>query len=510
MANDQPASISKQARFIITIAVSLATLMQTLDSTIANVALPHIQGALSSTQEQIAWVLTSYIIATAITTPFTGWISGYIGRKKILLISVSGFIVTSILCGLSNNLIEMILFRFLQGMCGASLIPLSQSVLMSINTKENFGKAISLWAFGATIGVVLGPLVGGYLTENYNWRWIFFINIPIGALALIGISAFLKESETHHKIFDFFGFVLLSVCLAAFQLLLDRGSIKGWFSSNEIIIETLIAGLFFYLFIIHTLTKKETFLNLKLFKDKNFTYGVIIVFMMYAALFSTLALIPSMLQLEMNYPVITTGRISAMQGFGIASSMLVMGYIIKHIDTRYMIVFGLGCVAFSLWQMSHYSLYMTDWSLITPGIIQGIGIGCAYVSLSTIAFAKLSEDLHDEGAAFFNLMRNLGCCLGISIAEACLVHNQQVVHSSLVSHITPYHFSYQWAPAVSHIDIHSQYGLTILNAAATHQAIMLSYIDDFHLLMMMTLCVMPLVLLLKKVKSAQSRRILQE
>ena len=481
------AAISKQTHFIITAAVTLATLMQTLDTTIANVALPHIQGSLSGTQAQMAWVLTSYIIATAITIPFTGWLATCIGRKRVFLFSIAGFVITSVMCGLSEDLPEIVIFRFLQGACGASLMPLSQAVLLSINSKENSGKAMALWGFGATLGSVLGPLIGGYLTENYNWRWIFFINIPIGALAFIGLYFFMSESEKNKKIFDFFGFIMLSFCVGAFQLMLDRGTLKDWFSSTEIIVEALISGLALYLFLVHTLTRKKTFLNLELFKDRNFTLGVILIFIMYVAFFSTLALMPSMIQTELNYPVTTTGMITATQGAGITLSMLVVSRVIKLIDARYVIIIGLSMVAYSLWLMSHYSLIMGPIDLIVPGVIQGFGVGFSYIALTTISFSNLKDELRDEGTAFFNLMRNLGCCLGISIVEACLEHNRQAAHATLVQYISP-----------QLLLTKSKAGIAAINAMITGQATMIAYIDDFYLLVFITLGVFPLILLLQK------------
>ena len=487
MSADVAAPISKQTHFIVTVAVTLATLMQTLDSTIANVALPHIQGALSGTQAQIAWVLTSYIIATAITIPFTGWLATCIGRRRVFLVSIAGFVMTSMMCGLAENLPEIVIFRFLQGMCGASLMPLSQAVLLSINSKENSGKAMALWGFGATIGTVLGPVIGGVLTEDYNWRWIFFINIPIGTIAFIGLYFFMAESSKQAKIFDFFGFILLSLCVGAFQLMLDRGSLKDWFSSTEIIVEALISGLALYLLLVHTMTREKTFINLELFKDRNFTLGVILIFIMYVAFFSTLALMPSMIQTELNYPVTTTGVITATQGAGITLAMLVVSRLIKLLDARYVIIIGLAMVTYSLWLMSHFSLIMEPLDLIVPGVIQGFGVGFAYIALTTISFSNLKDDLRDEGTAFFNLMRNLGCCLGIAIVEACLEHNRQAAHATLVQYISP-----------QLLLTNSKAGIAAINAMITDQATMIAYIDDFYLLVFITLGVFPLILLLKK------------
>src|SRR3984957_2958771 len=258
---------------LVTLSVMAATIMQAIDSTIANVALPHMQGTLSATQDQMSWVLTSYIIASAIMIPLTGWLAGRFGRKLVFLISIVGFTIASALCGMAQSLPEIVLFRLLQGMSGAALVPLSQAVLFDINKPEDFGKAMALWGVGVTMGPILGPALGGWLTENYSWRWVFYINVPIGILAFLGLSAFMPETKKHDNRFDFFGFTTLSLFLGALQLMLDRGQLKDWFSSNEITIEALIGGIAFYLFIVHTLTPPLPFLSPALFTDRNFLTG---------------------------------------------------------------------------------------------------------------------------------------------------------------------------------------------------------------------------------------------
>jgi DHA2 family multidrug resistance protein len=479
----------KSTRAIIIFCVVLATVMQTLDSTIANVALSHIQGSLSCTQEQITWVLTSYIIAAAITIPLAGWLANCFGRKRILLASILGFMLTSVLCGLSENLPEIIIARFLQGVCGAGLIPLSQAVLLSMNTKENYGKAMAIWGFGVTIGPILGPILGGFLTENYNWRWVFYINLPVGLLALCGIYFCLSETKQQKRSFDFFGFISLSIAIGTFQLMLDRGSLQDWFSSTEIMIEALLASVFFYFFIVHTLTHKKPFLDLGLFQDRNYSLAVLLIFIMGIALFASIVLIPVMLQNQFHYPVTTAGVTTAVQGLGTMIAMLVVSRLIKKIDARYVIACGIIMIASALWQMSHYSLLMDREAFFLPGLMQGFGFGLAYISLSAIAFSTLSKVLQDEGAAFFNLMRNLGSSLGISTVETWLVHNTQIVHAALAENITPYHF-HSTATAL---------GLARLNATLNQHATMTAYQDDFYLIMCITLSILPLIFFLRKV-----------
>jgi len=499
MIRETPAKDSLK-HYIITFSVMLATVMQALDSTIANVALPHIQGSLSATQDQMTWVLTSYIVASAIMIPLTGWLAGYIGRKLVFLVSIAGFIISSVLCGIAESLPEMIFFRLLQGISGAALVPLSQAVLFSINTKENYAKAMALWGVGVTMGPILGPVLGGWLTDNYNWRWVFYINVPIGLLALTGLYFFLEETEPRKSPFDFLGFFTLSVSVGALQIMLDRGELLDWFGSIEIIIEAIIAATGFYLFVVHTFTFQHPFVTPQLFKDRNFTISTVLIFVVGITLFATLALLPMMLQNQLNYPVSTAGIVTAPRGAGTMLAMLIVGRILNRIDPRYIIIAGLLIVAFSLWQMTQFSLITESGPIISAGFIQGFGIGLAYIAISTIAFSTVSSTLHNEGTSFFNLMRNLGSSIGISVVETMLIRNTQVVHASLTEHIIPYNVTANPAYIVNHIHLSDPRSIVLLNAMINNQAMMVAYIDDYYLIMLITLSVVPLVFLLRKAK----------
>ncbi|KTD67631.1 multidrug efflux system protein [Legionella santicrucis] len=484
----------------ITFSVMLATIMQSLDSTIANVALPHMQGSLATTQDQMSWVLTSYIVAAAIAIPLTGWLAGYLGRKLVFLTSIAGFTFSSILCGIAGSLPEMVIFRLMQGVFGAALVPLSQSILFDINSKENFGKAMALWGVGVTLGPILGPALGGWLTENYNWRWVFYINVPIGILSFIGLYFFLSETKAQKSRFDFMGFITLSIGVSALQLMLDRGELKDWFSSPEIILETIISGLGFYLFLIHSITYKTPFINLEIFKDRNFVAGNVLIFVLGIVLFATLALIPPLLQNQLNYPVITAGIVTAPRGVGTMVAMILVGKIINQVDPRFLVGAGLLTTAFSLWGMTSYSLYIDSWAIIWVGVVQGFGIGLAYVALSTLTFSTLLGDLRNEGTSLFNLMRNIGSSIGISIVTSLLTSNTQINHGVLASHITPYNIAANPAYFANHIDVSTQTGLVSLNYMLTNQATMIAYIDDFKLMMLITLGVLPLLCFIKKPK----------
>jgi DHA2 family multidrug resistance protein len=500
-----PASPRKRVRYhgLITISVMMATIMQALDSTIANVALPRMQGTLSATQDQMGWVLTSYIVAAAVTIPLTGWLAGEFGRRRVFLISIFLFTLASALCGVADSLPQIVLFRFLQGVGGAALVPLSQAVLFDINPPQDFGRAMSIWGIGVTMGPILGPALGGWLTENYSWRWVFYINLPIGVLTFLGLYFTMPENRNvKSSRFDFLGFATLGLTIAALQVMLDRGQLKDWFSSTEIITEAAVAGLAFYLFLVHTFSHPKPFLNPHLFQDRNFVSSNIFIFMVGVVLFATLALLPPMLQEQMNYPVVLTGLVTAPRGVGTLIGMMVVGRLVTRMDARIIMAGGLLLTAYSLWQMTQFSLLMNSWPVITSGIAQGLGVGLVYVPLSTVAFTTLPAALRNEGTAFFNLLRNVGSSIGISVVEFLLTQNTQRLHASLAEHITPYDATNNTAMAAAHLSTSSLKGLEGLNSVVTNQATMVAYIDDFRLMMVLTIATIPFLFIIKKVRPA--------
>jgi DHA2 family multidrug resistance protein len=500
-----PPAAGKRVRYhgLITASVMMATIMQALDSTIANVALPRMQGSLSATQDQMGWVLTSYIVAAAVTIPLTGWLAGEFGRRRVFLISIFVFTLASALCGLAESLPQIVLFRFLQGVGGAALVPLSQAVLFDINLPKDFGRAMSIWGIGVTMGPILGPALGGWLTENYSWRWVFYINLPIGILTFIGLYFTMPENRNAKSSrFDFLGFATLGIAIAALQVMLDRGQLKDWFSSSEIVIEAAVAGLAFYLFLVHTFSYSKPFVNPHLFQDRNFVASNIFIFLVGVVLFATLALLPPMLQDQMNYPVVLTGLVTAPRGIGTLIGMMVVGRLVTRFDVRIIMAVGLLLTAYSLWQMTQFSLLMNSWPVIISGVAQGLGVGLVYVPLSTVAFTTLSATLRNEGTAFFNLLRNVGSSIGISVVEFLLTQNTQRLHASLAEHVTPYTATNSTALTSAHLSTGSLRGLEALNATVTNQATMIAYIDDFRLMMVLTLATIPFLFIIKKVRPA--------
>jgi len=488
--------VSAQRRTVITVSIMMASIMQVLDTTIANVALPHIQGSLSTTQDQIAWVLTSYIVASAIMTPLAGWLAGRVGRKRVLLVSIAGFTLSSMLCGLAQSLPELVFARLLQGACGAAVVPMGQAVMLDINPPERQMRAMSIWSMAITIGPIAGPALGGWLTENYNWRWVFYINVPFGVLSFMGILGAMDETKIKRSQFDFLGFAALSLAVGALQITLDRGQLKDWFNSTEICIEAAVTVSALYLFIVHMLTTRKTrFLEPALFKDRNCMAGCVFVFTVGLILYSTLALLPPLLQGLMGYPVITTGLVTAPRGFGSLAAMLLIGRIAHRIDMRLIIGIGFGFAALSAWQMTRFNLQMDAGTVMWSGIAQGIGSGLVSVPLAGVAFATLSPSLRNEGAALFSLFRNLGSSVGISVVEALLTRNTEIVHASLVGHLTPYSaIVREQVPQ----GIANMRQLAVLNAQVTQQAAMVAYDDNFKLMMWLALAAIPAVLLLRR------------
>jgi DHA2 family multidrug resistance protein len=485
-------------RVAITISIMLATFMQGVDTTIANVALPHMQGSLSAAQDQIAWVVTSYIVAAAIMTPLTGWLAGRFGIKWVFLISVIGFTLASALCGAATSLSQLVIYRLLQGVCGAALVPLSQAVLFQINPPERHAKAMAVWGMGVILGPIIGPALGGYLTDYYNWRWVFYINLPVGILASIGIFLFIRESRHgHREPFDFFGFATLSLAIGALQMMLDRGELKDWFGSTEIWVEAALAALGLYLFVVHTWTATlRSFLNRDLLKDANCVTGTLLMFLVGIPLYGTMTLLPTMLQQLMNYPVVTTGLVTAPRGIGTMLAMFVVARLVGRIDIRLIILSGLLITAAALWQMTGFTMQMGMGPIITSGLLQGFGLGFVFTPLSTVTFSTLPRNILTQGTAIFSLMRNVGGSIGISIVEALLTENTQTVHSRLVEGLRPDNPLVHTLPAPWSLTAPA--GIAALNAEATRQAAMVAYIDDFKLMMLIVILASPLLLLLKK------------
>jgi len=484
-------------RWPITISIMLATVMNSLDTTIANVALPHIQGSVSASSDQITWVLTSYIVSAAIMTPLSGWLADRIGRKKMFIFSISGFTVASMLCGIATSLPEIVTFRLLQGVAGAALIPLSQAVLLDIYPREQHGRAMAIWGSGAILGPILGPALGGYLTDNFSWRWCFYINLPVGILALLGVWFFISgDRSIRRKPFDFLGFGMLTVSVGCIQLMLDRGPSQDWFHSGEITTYAILAAIAGWVFVSHTLTARHPFFDRELARDRNFVTASVFGFFVGVLLFSTMALLPPMLQGLMGYPVLTSGLVTMPRGIGSWLAMFFVGRLIGRIDTRFILLFGLCLNAIALHQMTNFDLSMSPRYVIISGLIQGFGIGFLFVPLSTLAFATISPVLRPEGSALYTLVRNLGSSVGISIMQAQVVSQTAIAHAGLTAELNPANpvlratLPHAMNPATTA-------GAMTLNNEITRQGAMVAYVGVFHIMFYITLVCIPMLLIMR-------------
>jgi len=478
---------------LITTSLILATTMQALDGTIANVALPSMQAGMAATQEQMSWVLTSYIVATAIMIPLSGWLSTRIGRKKVLLTSIVWFAGTSMACGLAQSLPQLVLFRLLQGLSGAALVPMSQATLLDINPPERHARAMSLYVMGVTIGPIMGPLLGGWLTDHYSWRWVFFINVPIAAACFFGLVSYMPETPTKRTAFDYFGFATLTTAILALQLMLDRGQLKDWFNSTEIWVEMVLGLIAAYWFGVHSATKREPFIDLHLFKDRNFVLGSLLILVIGALMFAPLALLPSLLQNLLAYPVITAGQIMAPRGVGTIVATFALKPLLRYLDTRVVIGLGVIVTTTSIWSMSGFYLQMNDSLLVWSGVLLGLGMALSFVPLTAVAFATLPARMRNESTSVFSLMRNLGSSIGIAVVQALFIRNTQIMHARLAEHVTPFQGVLQTPP-----DLGSAAQLLALNGEVTRQATMMAYNNVFKMMFFMSLACIPLVLLLRK------------
>ncbi|HVI19527.1 MAG TPA: DHA2 family efflux MFS transporter permease subunit [Gaiellales bacterium] len=498
---DTPAAAGRTgdtSPWAITVCVMLATIMQALDTTIANVALPYMQGSLSATLDQANWVLTSYIVAAAIMTPPTGWLAGRFGRKRLFIAQVAGFTVASILCGAAQSLSQMVLFRLLQGMCGASLVPLSQAVLLDSWPKEKHGSAMALWGVGVMVGPILGPTLGGWLTDSYSWRWVFYVNVPFGILTILGLLTFLSETERRNVPFDWFGFITLSVAIGALQLLLDRGNDKDWFGSPEIVAEAIVSATSFYLFLAHTFTAERPFVNPRLFKDRNLTSGLVFIFVVGVILLATLALLTPFLQNLMGYPVLAAGFVLAPRGVGTMITMFLVGRLIGKVDARVIMGLGLVVMTGTLYEMSGYTPDVSRWEIVRTGFIQGVAFGLIFVPLSTVTFSTLPPEWRTEATGLFSLMRNIGSSIGISVVVSLLSSNTQLNHAEIAAHLNPFN-AQLYEPAVrQYWNAWTAAGQSALNDVVTTQAQIIAYADDYRLMMFLTLAALPMLLLMRK------------
>jgi len=499
---DRPHLVAKH-KGLLTVAIMAAMVMQVLDTTITNVALPNMQASLGAAQDTISWVLTSYILASAIAIPITGWVADRFGTRRLFLASVGLFVLASMLCGVAQSLEQMVFFRALQGLGGAFLGPLAQSLMLDINKPSEQARAMSVYGMGVMVGPIMGPIVGGWLTENFDWRWCFYVNVPVGAACLLGLIFLLPEKPLREREFDLFGFSLLAMGLAALQLMLDRGQSQDWFNSHEIWIETGLAVIALWMFLVHSMTAKKPLFDPKLITDRNFATGAVFMFIIGMIMLAALAVLPPLLEGVYGYSVTYTGIILASRGVGVLITMSMAGRLMKYIDARIMVASGLAISAGSLFLMTGWAIEMSWEPIVISGLIQGLGIGFVFVPLQVLAFGTLPPHFRTEGAAVLNLTRNIGSSIGIAIVMAMLARNMQVSHADLAQNITPTSLPIDLTKVLAL----GGYGSAILGAVdglVNLQATMIAFLDDFKLMGIACIAATPLALFLRKPKPRQA------
>ncbi len=490
------------ARLMITLAVMSATLIQVLDTTIVNVALPHMAGELGATTDQVSWVLTSYLVSSAIVMPLTGYFSDTLGRKRFLLICIVGFVAASALCGISQSLFQIVLFRLLQGVFGAALVPLSQAIMSDAYPAEERGKAMAIWGMGVMVGPVLGPTLGGWLTDFASWRWTFYINVPVGALSFFLATTYVPDTRRRLRRMDWTGLVLLGSGIAGLQYLLDRGTSQDWFAANDIRFSALVAAVGIVGFGGWSLRRgKEALFDLRIFKDRNFAIACAAMAALGLGLFGGLVLQPILLEGLLGYPIVTTGLVMAPRGIATAVAMMVVGRLVMKGDPRVLVGAGMLISALGSHLMTYYSLDVSTAWIIGPALLQGLGLGLIFVPLSTIAYTTLERSRMAEAAGIYSLVRTIGAAAGISIVTALMTRQAQVMWNELGGHVTKYNHALAEYLRPLHLSPTDPHAMAVVAAEIGRQAEMAAMLDVFKVTTWSFLAMLPLVFLLKRKRS---------
>ncbi len=491
-------------RRLITACVMLAMFIQTLDSTVCIVALPYMQGSLSASAEEISWVLTSYVIAAAIMTAPVGWMAQRFGRKKLFLICLGGFLVMSMLSGASRTLEQLIACRLLQGMFGAALAPLCQATMLDIYPFKQRAQAMAIFAMGITMGPVMGPTLGGYLTDAHNWRWVFYVNLGPGLLAFAGAAIFLPRVPPKSTLrFSWYGFTMLGLAAAAFQMMLDRGQKQDWFTSTEIVIEATVAGLCFYLFVVHMFMADKPFLPPALFRDRNFFSGIIMVSCVSSMMLATASLMAPFLQQLAHYPVLDSGMAMAPRGLGTMVAMFVASFLGSRLDQRKIMAAGLLSLGGAMLVMSTWTPDVTKTEMMIVLFTQGFSIGLVFNPMTVMAYTTLAPYLRPEATAMQSLARNLGSAIGISVTTFTLTRSTQTTHADIAAGITPFRRVLPGGDQIAHVlDPATRHGAALLDQMVTYQAKVIAYNNDFR--MMALTVIPPLILLLFMRRAAKT------
>lgn len=494
LADTRPST--KAERVLAAAAVMLAVLMVVLDMTVVNVALPHMMGALGATSDQITWVLTSYIVASAVTIPLSGYLAERFGRRNVMLVSVAGFVLASALCGQSATLSQMVLSRLLQGVFGASVIPVSQAIMVDTFDAKDRGKAMAIWGIGVLMGPILGPTVGGFITDHMGWRWVFYINVPIGILNLALILAYLAPSPRREASADWIGALQLAVGIGCLQTLLDRGNREDWLQSNYILGLAVVSVIGLALFIRRSLRRPDAVLQIDLLKDRNLAAATFMIMAFGVGMLSTIVLQPIFLEHLLGYPASTAGLAMAPRGIAVAVGMASVAMLINRFEPRLLVLAGLSLSAAGSYAMTWYNLDVDLRWIILPGIVQGIGMGMIFVPLSTLAYQTLPAAATDQAASIFNLARTIGGSIGIAISATVLTRDSTASWSMLGERVNPYDPALaQWLETTG-LSVSDPNTAAVLGEQITRQATMLGFLSAFHFVALSFLVLIPFVLLL--------------
>ncbi len=493
-----PPAIPPGKRLAIMALTMAATFIVVLDTTIANVALPHMQAALGASPDSISWVLTSYILASAVALPLTGWLSARLGRRLLFTVAVAGFTVSSALCGIASSLPTMVAARLVQGLCGAVLAPMSQAIMYDINPPEKHVQAMTLWGLVVMVGPILGPVVGGYLTDNFNWRWVFYINVPIGIVTAIGSWLMLAGGQQPGRRFDLPGFLLLATALASMQLMLDRGVQLDWFDATEIWVELAVCVIAAWMFVVHTVTSPRSIIPREIFADRNFVTACVAICVMGGILMAGAALVAPMLQALFGYPVLLAGLLTSPRGAGTMAGMLLAGRLTKYVDPRVPILTGMALLAWSLWMMTEFDLGMDQRPIVVSGLIQGLGFGLVVLPMNLLALSTLGGALRTDAASLYNLMRSIGGSIAISLMTALIARQTQVSHAALGAHLSQTRLPFLGQGLFEQLGFNGEAITVMMNAEVNRQAVMIAYIDAYYVMMWAAVAVIPLILVMKR------------
>ena len=485
------------SRFWLTLAVMAATVIQVLDTTIVNVALPHMAGELSASLDQISWVLTSYIVAASIVMPMTGYLTDRLGRRRYLLISIAGFVAASALCGIATSVAEIVLFRLLQGVFGASLVPLSQAIMVDSYPMHERGMALAIWGMGVMVAPILGPTIGGWITESINWRWNFYINVPIGVLSFLLAARHVPDTPVKARGMDWWGLAFLAMFIGGLQYALDRGQQEDWFASGSIRLAAAVVAAGLALFVLHSVySKRETLFSLELFADRNFAAASIVGGAMGLSLFGGMLLQPVLFENLLQYPTFDTGLAMVPRGIGSLISMLIVGRLVGKAGAKPLIYFGIATGILGAWMMTHVGFDANAMTMFMPLVLQGVGVGFVFVPLSAVAFATLPKALATEAAGVYSLIRSIGSSIGISIVSVSMTRGAQASWGALRSYVDPYRPEVRQYLDPLHLQAHGA-GLAIIARETALQAQMLGLLRAFWVIVVSFVVMIPLVMLLK-------------